>query len=77
MTTAKFEIGKTYQMRFIGDYNLRPEFVCIKKTDKQVTFQGKHETIRKKIVISMDGHEFISAGSYSMAPTIYSTDLVK
>ena len=77
MTTSKFEIGITYEMRFIGDYNLRPHFICIKRTDKQVTLKGTHEIIRKKIAISMDGDEYVSAGSYSMSPTIYSKDIAK
>ena len=67
--TAKFELGKTYNMRFIGDSDLRPEFVCFKLTAKTATFQGKHEKISKRIKV-YDGVEYVLAGSYSMAPSI-------
>tara|TARA_R110002051_G_scaffold226859_1_gene289401 strand:- start:811 stop:1035 length:225 start_codon:yes stop_codon:yes gene_type:complete len=67
--TAKFELGKTYNMRFIGDSDLRPEFVCVKLTAKTATFQGKHEKISKRIKV-YDGVEYVLAGSYSMAPSI-------
>lgn len=66
---TKFAIGKTYNMRFIGDSNLRPEFVCVKLTAKTATFKGKHETISKRIKV-YDNVEYVLAGSYSMAPSI-------
>ncbi len=66
---TKFELGKTYNMRFIGDSELRPEFVCVKLTAKTATFQGKNEKISKRIKV-YDGVEYVLAGSYSMAPSI-------
>jgi hypothetical protein len=68
----KFEIGQSYQMTFIGDSELRPEFLCTKRTAKTVTFKGKHEVLTKKIRFDNDQHEYVVAGSYSMAPTISS-----
>ena len=66
---TKFELGKTYNMRFIGDNDLRPEFVCVKLTAKTATFKGEHETISKRIKV-YDNVEYVLAGSYSMAPSI-------
>lgn len=75
MTTAKFQIGKTYQMLFIGDADLRPKFVCVKRTDKTVTLKGTHETLNCRIK-EYNGCEYIKAGSYSMAPSIYADKVV-
>ena len=76
MTTAneitKFETSNVYRMGFIGDSDLRPEYICVKVTDKTATFQKFQgtETFTKKIKV-FNGSEYISYASYSMAPTIY------
>ena len=54
--TIKFKTGSTYQMTFVTDSNLKPEFVCIKRTEKTVTFSDKHETITRRIK-ELDGIE--------------------
>ena len=80
MTTLKytFEIGKIYQMSFIGDSDLKPEYTCVSRTDKTAKFQSvKHnECFSKKIKISNDS-EYVLSGSYSMAPCIKASRLVK
>jgi len=75
MTTSKFQIGKTYQMLFIGDADLRVQFVCVKRTDKTVTLKGTHETLNCRVK-EYSGSEYVKAGSYSMAPTIYANKVV-
>lgn len=75
MTTSKFQIGKTYQMNFIGDADLRVQFVCVKRTDKTVTLKGTHETLNCRVK-EYSGSEYVKAGSYSMAPTIYADKVV-
>jgi hypothetical protein len=78
-TPAKFEIGKTYEMSFIGDSNLRPHFLCIKRTEKTATFQrvrGGAETLTRKIK-TYSGAEYVLEGNYSMAPSINSKREVK
>lgn len=65
----KFETGKTYTMRFIGDSDLRPEFKCVKRTAKSATFAGERETLTRKIK-EHDGVEYVLSGNYSMAPCI-------
>lgn len=75
MTATKFETGKTYQMLFIADADLRPKFVCVKRTDKTVTLKGTHETLNCRIK-EYNGCEYIKAGNYSMAPSIYADKVV-
>lgn len=76
-TTATFTIGSTYEMTFIGDSELRPKFICTKRTPKTVTFKDLHdgEVITRK-VRNYTGYETITLGSYSMAPGISSEDKV-
>ena len=75
MTTSKFQIGKTYEMLFIGDADLRVQFVCVKRTDKTVTLKCTHETLNCRVK-EYSGSEYVKAGSYSMAPTIYADKVV-
>lgn len=75
MTATKFETGKTYKMLFIGDADLSPLFVCLKRTDKMVTLKGTHETLNCRIKL-YNGCEYIKAGNYSMAPSIYADKVV-
>ena len=66
-----FEVGNIYEMRFIGDFELRPHFICTKRTPKTASFKGLNtgEIINRRIKISDEG-EYVVDGSYSMAPTI-------
>lgn len=76
-TTATFETGATYEMTFITDSELRPQFVCVKRTAKTATFKGVYdgEVITRKIR-TYSGSETITLGNYSMAPGISSEDKV-
>ena len=75
LATTKFETGRTYQMTYVTDADLRPEFKCVKRTSKTATFAGKHETFTKRIK-ELDGIEYIVYASYSMAPVISAKRLV-
>jgi hypothetical protein len=72
-TNTKFEVGVTYEMRFITDSDLKVPFTCIKRTEKRATFsrQNSKEVITKGIKTYM-GEEYANYGSYSMAPSINS-----
>lgn len=74
---AKFEKGNIYEMRFIGDSDLRPHFICTKRTAKMATFESlfTNEKFTKKIKI-WDGSEYVLRGSYSMAPSIKASKIV-
>lgn len=76
MKTATFETGKTYEMRFIGDSDLRPTYKCTKRTATTATFQGKYETITRKVKV-YDGEERVLLGSYSMAPEINAKNIAQ
>lgn len=69
----KFEEGNIYEMHFIGDSQLKPQFICVKRTEKMVTlerFKSPEDSITRRIKIDSDGFEYILEGSYSMAPSI-------
>ena len=75
---TKFEEGAIYQMSFIGDSDLKPEYICIKRTAKTATFErfkkpGNPMTRRIKVY---DNSEYVLKGSYSMAPSINSRRVV-
>ena len=79
METVKFETGNVYEMSFIGDSNLRPQYICVKRTDKSVTFEKfptASEVITRKIKV-WDNTEYILDGSYSMAPSIKASRIVR
>ena len=67
-----FAEGNIYEMRFIGDNDLRPKYICVKRTPKTASFERygtPGNTLTRKIK-SYDGVEYIEKGSYSMAPRI-------
>lgn len=79
MKTVKFETGNVYEMSFVGDSNLRPQYICVKRTDKSVTFEKfptASEVITRKIKV-WDNTEYILDGSYSMAPSIKASRIVR
>lgn len=79
MKTVKFETGNVYEMSFIGDADLRPQYICVKRTEKSVTFEKfptASEVITKKIKV-WDNVEYILDGSYSMAPSIKASRIVR
>ena len=79
METIKFETGNVYEMSFIGDSNLRPQYICVKRTEKSVTFEKfptASEIITRKIKV-WDNTEYILNGSYSMAPSIKASRIVR
>ena len=87
METLKFETGNVYQMTFIGDNDLRTEFICVKRTSKTVTFerfkgypytyqQGARSRAMTRRIKVYDNCEYILDGNYSMAPSIKASRIV-
>lgn len=75
---VKFEEGNIYEMRFIGDADLKPHYICVKRTAKTATFErfkNPQDSIKRKINFH-NGVEYIKEGGYSMAPTIYADKIV-
>jgi hypothetical protein len=79
-TDQKFEVGNVYQMRFIGDSELTPAYICVKLTAKTATF----ERFKAKVnldrftakIRNYDSCDYVRAASYSMAPSIYAKNLI-
>jgi hypothetical protein len=79
MDIKKFAVGSVYEKRFIGDSDLKVKYKCTQRTASTATFQSvtrSSEVMTRKIKISGDS-EYIVDGSYSMAPAIYASSLVK
>ena len=77
---AKFKEGERYHMTFIGDRDLRPVFLCLKRTAKMVTLKSEAtgEVLKKRIKKYSDNNsEYILEGNYSMAPRISAQRIVK
>lgn len=76
-TTVKFETGNIYEMRFITDSDLKPKFICTKRTDKTVTFERFKgtEKITKKIRVH-ENIEYVVTDNYSLAPVIKASRIV-
>ena len=72
--TREFEVNSVYEMRYIGDSDLRVEYIVIKRTAKTITFDRfKHpllERFSRRVRLDSEGREYIVDGSYSMAPSI-------
>ena len=74
--TVKFEAGKTYYYRFIGDSDLVVKCKVTKRTEKTITYVelDENKTYTKRIRESF-GVECVSIASYSMAPVLFADRL--
>ena len=77
-TAIKFEEGNIYQINFIGDSELKPQFICVKTTNKTATFESFMNSAEKitRRIKTWNGVEYILDGNYSMAPSIYADKVV-
>ncbi len=76
--TIKFEEGNIYEMRFIGDSDLRVKYYCAKRTAKTVrleVYKRPSESLTRKIKV-YSGVEYIVEGNYSMAPSVKADRIV-
>jgi len=67
---AKFETGKTYFTRSIGDHDCIHKFEILKRTDKSVWVKVHAEIVRRAIEIHGNTEAFYPFGKHSMAATI-------
>lgn len=73
---AKFQVGKYYETRFIGDVNLKIGATILARTDKTVKVKGT-SGMKSSYRLTKDykGNEiFYPMGRYSMAPIISADD---
>ena len=69
--TIKFETGKTYTVRSIGDSECIYRFKILKRTEKSVWIEEHGEKTVRRTVTVRDGVEAIKPyGTYSMSPTL-------
>ena len=71
MTTATFQVGNTYAMRWIGDADRLTPCKVVKRTAKFVTFDVDGWGVKRVGVQVHDGGEYaLPLGRYSMAPCV-------
>jgi len=74
---TQFVIGNTYHARSIGDSNCIFTFKVIKRNDLFVTVQDENnKTIKKKVTVRDGVETIMPLGLYSMAPTLWASNLV-
>ncbi|MGA0983170.1 hypothetical protein [Vulcanococcus sp.] len=73
MTTATFQIGSTYAMRWVGDADAITPCKVLKRTAKFATFELPGFGVKRAgvKVCPLTGSEYaMPTGSYSMAPCV-------
>ena len=71
MTTATFQVGNTYAMRWIGDADRLTPCKVVKRTAKFVTFDVDGWGVQRVGVRVYEGSEVANPlGRYSMAPCV-------
>lgn len=63
----KFEVGKSYKVRWIGDADLKDNRKVIKRTEKTVTLDSGGN---KKVFNNGEGEYCYPEGRYSKAPVM-------
>lgn len=71
--TKRFEIGKTYSVRSIADYDTIFSFEILDRTAKTVTTKVRGKIVRRGIQLYGSVEQFKPFGTYSMC-TIISAD---
>ena len=75
--TTKFETGKTYRMRWIGDSEMFNDITIERRTAKSVWIKNIHtsEIVRKSITLWDNVETIMPTGSSSMAPSLHADSL--
>lgn len=69
--TVKFEAGKSYEMRWVTDADLRTRIEVIRRTRRFVTIVIDGRDVKRVGVREWDGVEYaLPLGDYSMAPRV-------
>ncbi len=73
MTNATFQVGNTYNMKWIGDADANTACTVVKRTAKFVTFEIEGYGV-KRCGIKLSDYELnefaLPLGAYSMAPCV-------
>ena len=71
---AKFEVGKTYTDRAMGDSNCIYSFRVVKRTEKTVTLESSHgRTTTRRVKLYENTETLKPHGSHSMCAVLLST----
>ena len=71
-----FNENTTYEIRYIGDSNLRTPMTVTRRTEKSVWVRVRNEDeIRLKVYNNRDCEYVLPFGRYSMAPACYAKNL--
>lgn len=74
ITMKKFEIGKTYTMRSIGDHDCVWTYTVVKRTAKTITISDGTETktcrVNAQVSEDRNAETIFPVGRYSMCPTL-------
>lgn len=73
----KFQAGKTYRTRFIGDADSVLDVKVVKRTPKRITVDAEPFGVRTVGIIVIDGEETaFPTGRYAKAPTIRASYMI-
>lgn len=77
---AAFEVGKTYYVRSIGDWNCIWRFTVVRRSASSVWVTGCNDNDAAKVerrgIGEYNGREMFSPfGRYSMSPTVYAENV--
>jgi hypothetical protein len=67
----QFQIGSTYQVRSLSDYDCVWDFVILGRTARTVTIIVNHEAVKRGIKVRNGVESFKPFGTYSMNPVVY------
>jgi hypothetical protein len=70
MTSATFEVGKTYATRSLCDHDCLFSFTILARTAKTVTVEVHGKTVRRGLSSYAGVEQFKPFGNYSMAAVI-------
>jgi len=79
MESIKFETGQNYLMSWIGDSDLKTEYLAVKRTAKTLSvMQTTSKEIKTCRISVWRGVEHIyPMGKYSMCPSLYADKAIK
>jgi hypothetical protein len=73
--TTQFQVGRTYSIRSICDYECVYSFTILSRTAKTISVSVRGAIVRRKVGIDEKGIEyFMPYGSYSLAPCVGADD---
>jgi hypothetical protein len=67
---SKFQVGRTYSCRSVGDHDCVFSFAILSRTAQSVVINSHGTTARRKIRVRDGVEEIDPLGRYSMAPVL-------